>query len=277
MIVRDARPAELAEIGDLRVAAYETGGFLSDASHYGETLRTLGHDGTGQILVAVNGETEAILGTVMLQLWPDAGHVVRGPDEAEVRALAVAPEARGRGVGRALLRAVTDRARASGCGTWCCAPRRPCSPRSTSTPRPGSAGMPERDWQPVPGFTLLAYGREAVPPDRAGRAAGLRLPGPFRLHGPVGREAGPRRPGPAWRRTGRLAGRDLVQLLVQRAEQEVQGQAHAGDHEEPEQPRVHLAGGARRGQHAHWVTLSRSPANRSSSGNSVSTTDLARW
>ncbi len=53
LIVRDARPSELAEIGDLRVAAYEAGGFLSDASHYGETLRTLGHDGTGQILAAV--------------------------------------------------------------------------------------------------------------------------------------------------------------------------------------------------------------------------------
>ena len=122
VIVRDARPGELAELGDLRVAAYEAGGFLSDASHYGETLRTLGHDGTGQILAAVEedggstgaGGTGRILGTVMLQLWPDAGHVVRGPGDAEVRALAVAPEARGRGVGRALLRAVTDQARACG-------------------------------------------------------------------------------------------------------------------------------------------------------------------
>ena len=119
MIVRDARPAELAEIGALRVAAYEAGGFLSDASHYVETLRTLGHDGIGQILVAVGNEggghgTPRLLGTVMLQLWPHAEHVVRGPDEAEFRALAVAPEARGRGVGRALLRAVTDRARAGG-------------------------------------------------------------------------------------------------------------------------------------------------------------------
>ena len=103
VIVRDARPGELAEIGDLRVAAYQAGGFLADASNYGETLRTLGHDGTGQILVAVGSETDVILGTVMLQPPPHAGHVVRGPDEAEVRALAVAPQARGRGVGRALL------------------------------------------------------------------------------------------------------------------------------------------------------------------------------
>ena len=163
MIVRDARPAELAEIGALRVAAYEAGGFLSDASHYGETLRTLGHDGIGQILVAVGNEgegnrTHRLLGTVMLQLWPHAEHVVRGPDEAEFRALAVAPEARGRGVGRALLRAVIDRSRA-------CGVQRPLlSTQATMLAaqhlymEAGFRRLPERDWDPVPGFTLLAYG-----------------------------------------------------------------------------------------------------------------------
>ena len=125
LTVRDARPAELAEIGDLRVAAYESGGFLSDASHYGETLRTLGHDGSGQILAAVDDATGQILGTVMLQRWPDAGHVVRGSDEAEVRALAVAPEARGRGAGRALLQAVIDQARAGGVRHLVLCTRRP--------------------------------------------------------------------------------------------------------------------------------------------------------
>ena len=77
-------------------------------------MRTLGTDGTGQILTAVaDGQ---LLGTVMLQLPPHAGQVVRAPDEAEVRALAVAPEAQGRGVGRALLRAVAERPNAAGSG-----------------------------------------------------------------------------------------------------------------------------------------------------------------
>ena len=160
MIVRDARPAELAEIGDLRVTAYQTGGFLSDASNYGETLRTLGHDGTGQILVAVDGATEAILGTVMLQPPPHAGHVVRGPDEAEVRALAVAPQARGRGVGRALLRAVTDRARDGGVRRLVLCTQTTMHAAQHLYTEAGFRRMPERDWQPVPGFTLLAYGRE---------------------------------------------------------------------------------------------------------------------
>src|ERR1022692_4219521 len=80
---------ELAACGRPRVAAYAARGFLSDGSHYTETLRGLGRDSDGQVLAAVDGEQ--ILGTVMLQRWPAGGHVVRGPEEAEVRALAVAP------------------------------------------------------------------------------------------------------------------------------------------------------------------------------------------
>jgi ribosomal protein S18 acetylase RimI-like enzyme len=163
--VRDARPAELAEIGDLRVTAYEAGGFLSDASHYGETLRSLGKDGSGQILVAVGsegegGKTPGILGTVMLQLPPHAGHVVRGPDEAEIRALAVAPEARGRGVGRVLLRAVADRARACGVGHLLLCTQATMLAAQHLYAEAGFRRLPERDWDPVPGFTLLAYGVE---------------------------------------------------------------------------------------------------------------------
>ena len=159
-MVRDAQPGELAEIGDLRVAAYQAGGFLADASNYGETLRTLGHDGSGQILVAVGSETHVILGTVMLQPPPHAGHVVRGPDEAEVRALAVAPQARGRGVGRALLSAVTDRARDSGVRRLVLCTQTTMHAAQHLYTGAGFRRMPERDWQPVPGFTLLAFGLE---------------------------------------------------------------------------------------------------------------------
>jgi ribosomal protein S18 acetylase RimI-like enzyme len=169
--VRDARPDELAELGDLRVTAYEAGGFLADASHYGETLRTLGHDGIGQILVAVgdgdsgagrtgDGGTGQLLGTVMLQLWPHAEHVVQAPDEAEIRALAVTPEARGRGVGATLLRAVADRARACGVRRLVLSTQTTMLAAQHLYTEAGFRRLPERDWQPVPGFTLLAYGVE---------------------------------------------------------------------------------------------------------------------
>jgi ribosomal protein S18 acetylase RimI-like enzyme len=158
VIVRDARPSELPVIGDLRVNAYSAQDFLSDGSHYTETLRGLGRDGDGQVLAAVDGDQ--ILGTVMLQEWPDAGHVVRGPDEAEVRALAVAPGAQGRGVGRALLRAVIDRAAARGMARLMLCTQPEMFAAQHLYEAAGFRRDPERDWYPVPGFLLLAYGLE---------------------------------------------------------------------------------------------------------------------
>ncbi len=154
--VRDAQPAEFAAIGKLRVAAYQADGFLSDASNYGETLRTLGTDGAGQILTAVaDGQ---LLGTVMLQLPPHAGQVVRGPDEAEVRALAVSPNAQSRGVGRALLRAVIERARKMGVRHLVLSTQSGMDAARYLYSSVGFGGLPDRDWSPAPSFTLLAYG-----------------------------------------------------------------------------------------------------------------------
>jgi ribosomal protein S18 acetylase RimI-like enzyme len=157
-MVRDARPGELAAIGDLRVSAYVAEGFLSADSHYTETLRGLGRAGDGQVLAAVHGQQ--ILGTVMLQPWPHAGNVVRTPDEAEIRALAVAPGAQGRGVGRALLRAVTDRALGQGVHhlMLCTQPEMLAAQHLYAAA--GFRRIPDRDWCPGPGFPLLAYGRD---------------------------------------------------------------------------------------------------------------------
>jgi ribosomal protein S18 acetylase RimI-like enzyme len=155
--VRDALPGELPAIGDLRVVAYESGGFLSDDSHYTETLRGLGADGLGQVLAAE--EDGVILGTVMLQLWPHAGHVARGPDDAEIRALAVAPVARGRGVGRALLRAATERAAGLGVRNLVLCTQPDMLTAQHLYLAEGFQRIPDRDWCPVPGFLLLAYVR----------------------------------------------------------------------------------------------------------------------
>jgi ribosomal protein S18 acetylase RimI-like enzyme len=156
VIVRDARPGELPAVGDLRVAAYAAQDFLSDGSPYTETLRGLGQAGDGQVLVAARGDQ--ILGTVMLQIWPHAGHVTRSSDEAEIRALAVAPGAQGRGVGRALLQAVRQRAFSQGVRhlVLCTQPEMLMAQRLYEAE--GFRRIPDRDWCPAPGFTLLAYG-----------------------------------------------------------------------------------------------------------------------
>ena len=156
MEVRDARPEEFASIGDLRVAAYRADGYLSAASMYTEALRALGTDGTGEILAAVDGER--ILGTVMLQPWPHGGQVVRGPGEAEIRALAVAEDARGRGIGRALLAAVTQRASLREVRHLLLLTLPDMRAAQHLYTEAGFRRLPDRDFQPGSGPTLLAFG-----------------------------------------------------------------------------------------------------------------------
>src|SRR5580700_9186905 len=90
----------------------------------------------------------------------------------------------------------------------------------------------------------------------------------------LGRGLGPRVFG------GIRLGGDLAELLVHRAEQEDQGDAHRGHDQEAQDAGLYViargGGGGRERGEGHRLTVSWMPANRSSSGSSVSTTDLAR-
>lgn len=158
MIVRDARPGELAEVGEIRVAAYVADGFMSPGSGYAPTLRALGGDGDGQILVAVDEGDGRILGTVTLQRWPHGGEIGVGRDEAEIRALAVKPGEQGRGTGTALLKAVIERARRTGVRRLLLLTQHEMKTAQHMYERAGFLRMPDRDWSPVEGVLLLAYG-----------------------------------------------------------------------------------------------------------------------
>jgi ribosomal protein S18 acetylase RimI-like enzyme len=162
MRIRDAKPAELAEIGAIRVAAYRADGFLSPESEYEPALRGLGADGAGHVLVAERDGV--LLGTVMLQTWPQAGQVVKGSDEAEIRALAVLPEARGGGLGRALLAAVTERAVRDHVRHLVLVTQTDMKTAHRLYEGAGFVRLPERDWSPAPGVDLLAYGLVLGPP-----------------------------------------------------------------------------------------------------------------
>jgi ribosomal protein S18 acetylase RimI-like enzyme len=153
VIVRDALPGELAEVGEIRVTAYAAAGFLSPGSGYAPVLRGLGSDGDGTVLVAVDGGL--IVGTVMLR---SEGQVVAGPDEAEIRALAVAPDGQGKGTGSALLRAVVKRASRGGVRHLVLLTQPEMLAAQRLYLRAGFHRLPGRDWSPAPGHTLLAYG-----------------------------------------------------------------------------------------------------------------------
>jgi ribosomal protein S18 acetylase RimI-like enzyme len=153
--IRAAAPGELPGIGQLRVAAYRASGFLGPASGYTAELAALGADGRADVLVAVRaGE---IVGTVAVQVPPQPCEIAVSEDEHEVRALAVLPQARGLGVGGALLRAVIGNAarRRARRVVLCTLPQMRTAQRLYSAA--GFRRLPGRDSEPVPGIVLLAY------------------------------------------------------------------------------------------------------------------------
>jgi predicted N-acetyltransferase YhbS len=114
MEIRPVRPEEYDELGELIVAAYATidPGGLGD---YADELRAVGERARGaEVLVAVD-EAGRVLGGVTYVPGPGSPFAeFSDPDTAGIRMLAVADDARGRGVGEALSRACIDRARAAG-------------------------------------------------------------------------------------------------------------------------------------------------------------------
>lgn len=154
--MRTAFPGEMEAVGALRVEAYRAGGLLAES--YAPTLRALGTDGHGIVVVAAEDGADAkLLGTVMLEPWHDHSEVARLPQEAEVRALAVAPWAQGLGVGRALMGEVISRATARGARRLLLSTQPAMTAAQALYRSLGFTRRPELDWAPVPGITLLAF------------------------------------------------------------------------------------------------------------------------
>ncbi|MEU3019471.1 MULTISPECIES: GNAT family N-acetyltransferase [unclassified Nocardiopsis] len=155
MLIRTAPRSERRTVAELRVRAYEHQGLLSASPSYAHTLRELGWESGDLVLVAE--ERGRVVGTVVYVPWGPRCEVARGPDEAEVRALAVDPAARRGGVGAALVRAVVDRARTEGVSRLVLCTRTVMTGAQYLYEAQGFVRVPERDWVPVPGVDLLAY------------------------------------------------------------------------------------------------------------------------
>ncbi len=158
MIIRAAQSDERELIGELRVAAYRDSGFVSEGAGYAETLRNFGFDDGCVILVAVCDDgSDGLLGTVALELFGPHSELARDETEADVRAFAVASGTQGRGVGRALLSAVTDLGRQRGLRTLRLCTQPAMLAAQHLYEKAGFARTPALDWSPVPGLTLRAY------------------------------------------------------------------------------------------------------------------------
>jgi ribosomal protein S18 acetylase RimI-like enzyme len=114
--IRPVRPEEFEEAGRVTRLAYEEFG----AESWGDYARRLADvaDRAERTLVLVAEEDGRILGTTTLELDAriEGGHPrdPLRPGEAHVRMLGVHPEARGRGIGRALMERSLEEARAQG-------------------------------------------------------------------------------------------------------------------------------------------------------------------
>ncbi|MET7619518.1 GNAT family N-acetyltransferase [Streptomyces sp. NPDC005408] len=162
---RPASPHEYAALGHLTADAYLLDGLLDfgESDEYLDTLRDVAAragDADAEVLVAVDG-SGALLGGVTFVSGSGPWADIAGPGEAEFRMLAVARDARGRGVGEALVRACVDRARATdGCVRLVLSTQRTMLAAHRIYERLGFVRTPVRDWEPVPGITLLTYALE---------------------------------------------------------------------------------------------------------------------
>jgi ribosomal protein S18 acetylase RimI-like enzyme len=162
VILRLADPSdadEIAAVGALTVEAYLADGYLGGAEDgYVDHLRAAADRARdAELAVAVDEGSGAVLGTVTYCRAGTPWAEVSGDGEAEFRMLAVAPTARGQGVGEALATWCIDRARADGCHAVVLSTLPVMHPAHRIYQRLGFVRTPVRDWYPQPDIQLITY------------------------------------------------------------------------------------------------------------------------
>ncbi len=162
MYIRDARDGDHDAIRDVTMSAYQEYAALMSAHWEGyrqSILATLDEVRPAEQIVAeLDG---AIAGTVLL--YP-AGAVLVAPNGVpvtlawpEVRLLAVAPAARGKGIGAALVRECMRRARQSGATVMTLHTTDVMRVAMAMYERMGFIRAPELDFHPAPNVTVKGY------------------------------------------------------------------------------------------------------------------------
>ncbi|MDG9702249.1 GNAT family N-acetyltransferase [Streptomyces sp. DH37] len=166
--IRAARPREFEAVGELTAGAYLGDGLLDFGADdpYLAVLRDARRRAEhADLLVAVrprgagggDGGDSAVLGTVTLAVHGGAYADIARPGEGEFRTLAVRPEARGRGVGEALVRACVERTRALGLERLVLSSQHRMYAAHRLYGRLGFVRTPDRDWCPIADVPLLTF------------------------------------------------------------------------------------------------------------------------
>ena len=155
--IRPARTAELAEIGELTVAAHQADGFAPVGHQYAAHLAdTVSRHRDAELLVAAD-HADRVVGTVTICRPGTPFAQVAAPDELEFRMLAVHPDARQRGTARALVTAVLDRARTEGYRGVALSSMDRMHSAHRLYQRFGFTRAPERDWRPTERALLWVF------------------------------------------------------------------------------------------------------------------------
>lgn len=165
--IRAAADAELDTVGELTARAYLDDGLLTfgESDDYLPVLRDArARAEHAEILVAVDPRSADVLGTVTFV--GDGGEYanIARPGEAEFRMLAVHAKGRGRGIGEALVRECLTRARALGRDRMVLSSAPEMTAAHRLYGRLGFHRTPDRDWEPVPGLSLLTFALELASP-----------------------------------------------------------------------------------------------------------------
>ncbi|MCI0689324.1 MAG: GNAT family N-acetyltransferase [Sporichthyaceae bacterium] len=161
LLIRDAVPADYAEIGAITLAAYRSDRLISDDSSYlGELTDAARRATEADLIAAVDADSGAVLGSVTFCRPGSMFSEIALPDEAEFRMLSVAPGARGRGAGAALVQECLRRAKQRGDTAVVLLTRPHMRAAQQIYARLGFVRTPERDWWPRPDLPLCAYRAE---------------------------------------------------------------------------------------------------------------------
>ncbi|SDD76840.1 GNAT family N-acetyltransferase [Rhodococcus tukisamuensis] len=159
--IRPAGPADFEAVAALTMDVYVNGGFVHEESAYVEKLQdTEGRAEQAEVVVAVaNGE---IVGSVTVAEPESPFADVAGPGELEFRMLAVAPTARGKGAGSALVQYALDAAYDRGKQAVVISTEPGMIDARRIYDRNHFVPAPDRNWEPVPGVPLTVLVREVA-------------------------------------------------------------------------------------------------------------------
>ena len=170
--IRRADPADpadaaaIAAAGSLSRAAYVDGGHIPGRAEYATRLAdaaTRAREAELWLAVepapvgAADDDDATVLGSVTFAVGGSAYAEVSVQGEGEFRMLAVAEQARGRGIGEALVRHCVARGRELGLSALAISTQPTMSAAHRLYERLGFTRTPERDWKPVPEVDLLTY------------------------------------------------------------------------------------------------------------------------